>query len=364
MLGFLEKVRLRRSVVKRLRLARLDTLPRSYINTVRFQLGRGAIHGALLTAQEGLDRFPNSDELSGLHRFAVRRLALPARRALQAECDKNGDDASMSRLIRLHIECSEFDEALALASAMEGAAVNRQSLRLRGEVFIQRFLQDRAPDDARRGIDYLERSIEGADDEFEVVWLLAQVHEKVGVVSRSLYFVYRALGIDAAHSGALALHGRLIQCPLESVGLDEVLKSMECESTGKGSEALTGVADSRVLQAQLSRFSSIRGVRRVFFMSGSTLLSAGEEVPGDSHAFCNLAREFSLSTARSSRRMGMGSFQRAVLHLGRCCLFLFVIDDGVLVVESDAGQKTDLICSECDDLVASWSQQSEEAVYA
>lgn len=369
MLGFLEKVRLRRTVAKRLRLSRLDTLPRTYINTVRFQLGRGAVHGALLTAQEGLSRYPASDELSGLHRFAVRRLASPARRALEAEVDARGDDASMARLIRLHIECGDFHEALFLADSMTGGQQNSLSLRLKGEAHIGRFFQDGVADDAREGIKLLEDSIEGGPEEFEAVWLLAQVHERVGVVSRSLFFVYRALSLDASHEDALSLHARLVKCSLEAKTLDEALSSLESESALGGDGPSVQVGNSRALHSHLVRLSLIGGLQRVFFMNGSILLlasrgSAVVELSSEERVFCQRALEFRQTIGRGIRRMGLGTFQRAALEVADRHLSLFAAENGVLVVESNIGARAELIRSECDDLLASWSQQSEKLTLA
>ncbi len=369
MLGFLEKVRLRRAVAKRLRLARLDNLPRSYINTVRFQLGRGAVHGALLTAQEGLSRFPQSDELSRLHRFSVRRLASPARRALEAECAADGGAGSIARLVRLHIECGDYEEALEWAVSMSGVEEHRLSLRLRGEAHVRRFFQEGAADDARDGIDLLERSIDDVADEFEVVWLLAQVHEHIGVISRSLLFVYRALNLDSSHAEALELHTRLTETSLQTKELDEALKCVELESRFARGAVSALVFDERVLRSQLVRFSLVRGVRRVFYEDSSNLLTAAmgqssKEPTQADREFCERALDFRSSVDHGMHRMGLGTFQRAALDLGDCHLALFSIGSGVLVVESASGARTEMIRTECDDLLASWSQQGEELVHA
>jgi hypothetical protein len=62
--------------------------------------------------------------------------------------------------------------------------------------------------------------------------------------------------------------------------------------------------------------------------------------------------------------MGLGTFQRAALEVADRHLSLFAAESGVLVVESDIGPRAELIRSECDDLLASWSQQSEELTLA
>lgn len=368
MLGFLGNLRRHRAVAKRLRLARLDAFPRTYINTVRFQLSRGDVQGALETSQEGLGRFPCSEELTSLHRFSARQLAAPTRKTLLEAFAADGDAASAIRLARLHLECGEFEDALTLMESLDDGSACAQILRLKGEIHVRRFFLDRDAMDARLGIDFLEHSIDDESLEFDVLWLLAQIHEIVGVVSRSLALVDRVLTLDPDHTGACALQARLMERPIESSSTSELLHSLEQESGGSRNEQAE-IPVNKTTTNQLARLSQFRGVQNVFFLSGqaTVVASNGEcsnDISGEHAALCELARSFRKNGGHGVRRMGIGALHNLVIEAADRSLLLFATPGGALLVESNAACRRALLRSECDDLIASWSQPSMELTRA
>lgn len=367
MLTLLKRLQ-RRSEISRLRdRCRGDTSPKSFGELCRLFVGIGDTQSALRTAQEGLARFPHSEDLRDFLRHTMRVTRAPEFDALRAQCESATDPKPFHELARLSIDSEEFDEALAVAETMsqrfpsyDGAWI------LQAEILLMRFFRDHVAGDATRGIAQLKRVIEINEKSFEAHLLLTKIYHYIGAISKALFHLYKALDVRPDDKDARRIYESLIALPLERDEESSLLREIEEEgiapnqrsSAANGESAEAAPERRSALLSGINRLSHLNGVRRAALVSSELVVVAerGEcrvVAPGETDPLCEMAKNFRKAASVSSKRMGIGSFQTATLSAGDCFLRFHAVNTAVVMVEAERSVAVELIQTECANFVAS-----------
>lgn len=356
-----------RALVRRLHeQARVDHYPRSYVKVCRTLLAAGQLSKAKRMAQEGLERFPHSEDLREILRHTWRQVKSHDIEQLRERCSNSPEVDDFHELAEVYLECEEYDEALAVAEELERRFPDETAgTLLQGDVLLQRFYKDKVASDARRGIVLLERVIEQDGEEFAPHYLLAQVYHYIGATSKALFHIYKALDIDADHEEARELYEGLSELPLEDVEEGALLREIEENEASACERGPAKPTSSSALVRDLDQLSLLNGVTRVAFVSPEHdfVAERGECRSGEGEALCTMARSFRKAASVSAKRMGIGGFQHAVLTSDERMLQFHAVGNTVVLIESNDPSREDVIRAECMNFVASCAR-TEELVHA
>lgn len=365
-----------RSLTRRLKeRADQDTYPRSYVDLCRALLSQGQAIKAMAQAREGLQRFPQSEDLRDILRHTWRMTKSDEIEGLRVACEEQGTLASFEALAAIYLECEEYEEALSVADeATRRHPDSASGPLLQGRLLVRRFQKDHVANDARRAVATLQRAIELEHDNFEAHLLLASHYHHIGAISKALFHLYRALDIRPDDESAKALYEVLIALPLEKEEESTLLRSIEeSESAGvvaaEGASPFTSRQTRAALLADLNRISQLNGVSRAAFVSQDLTIVAkqGESrvlADGETDPLCEIARGFRKAAVVSSRRMGIGAFQSSVLTAGDRTLQFHAAGPTVVLVESEEPSRVDVIRNECVNFVASCMRTAKGLTHA
>ena len=350
----------------------MDPYPRSFVALCKAYLAQGRYVAAMAAARRGLERFPYSEDLRDVLRHTWRQTRAAEIDALRRRCDEDGTPEPFEDLVRIYLECEEYDEALAVAEELARRHPNViVSWLLQGEVLLNRFYKDHVAGDARRAIMHLKRALEIDEQDFLANYLLTRIYHYIGAVSKALFHLYRALDVDPDHDGARNLYEELSERPLESEEEGSLLRLIEESEAPMGRAEGDGMSPERraALRADLDRLSLLNGVTRAAFVSTNLTVVAErgesrvvEDV--DEDPLCRIARGFRQAAAISAKRMGIGAFQSAILNAGDHMLQFHAVGHTVVLVESEDPSRIDVVKAECVNFVASCLRNAEDLVHA
>ncbi|MEE9392074.1 MAG: hypothetical protein V3W41_06185 [Planctomycetota bacterium] len=368
MLSLFKSFRNQAEVSRLRKRGQLDSRPGTYLELCRTLLSQGEVEKAAESAQEGLDRFPHSQELRRILRHAFRQLKSAECEELRKRCRTNGDREDFLKLAKIHIECDVADEALVVLEELhrqEGEAPD--ALLLQAQILFERFYRDQVASDAKRGIALASRSLEANDKSFVAHLAMAQLHHNIGATSKALFHVYRALDIEPDQEEALELYNHLAGQALESEDVATLLRKVEeGVDDGLGAQQVELSDEKRAEASQgLMRLSDMHGVNRAVLVDrGLTLVAENgkcKELANDQDdSLCRIAREYPRMASLSSKRMGIGAFESSRITAGDRILQFYSVGSMVLVIESDEPKRADLISAECVSFVASCLRLDEE----
>ncbi len=327
-------------------------------------------------AREGLERFPHSEDLRDILRHTWRQTKTARIEQLRRQCDECRDELPFVELVEIYLECEEYDEAIDVAEELSRRLP--ESLRgplIQADILLRRFYKDHVAADARRAVALLKRVVDEEAQDFEANFQLARIYHYIGATSKALFHVYRAIDAEPEHDDCRALHRLLINMPLEDGDEPDLLRQVEERDRGNPQGVIDPDADAAEaarrleLRKNLGRLSQLVGVVRAAFVSDDwTFVAESGEcrllAQDSTDALCDIARGFRAAAALSTKRMGLGSFQSSQLLAGQHTLQFHAVGRTVLLVESDAPGRNDVIKQECIDFVASCLRKSGDLLHA
>lgn len=371
MFGILKSLRSGAEANRLRKRGQADSRPDSYVDLCRHYLAQGKLRDALDAAAEGLSRFPHSTRLREMHRFTWRELKATEIAAIRERIDAGGAAEDFLALVELHLDCEDFDSALAVTEEWRSGQDDDLRARLvEGEVLLERFFRDRVAADARRAIALLNRVLEQDADAIEAHLALARVYHHIGAVSKALLHTYRVLDLDPEQELAAELYTELSTKPLETVEVTLLLAAVEDEADRGADEAIEiGPEKRRQIMSGLARLSQLNGVERAAFVD-ATLAIVAEGGEGrlyddlSEHDLCRMAAGFRDAAGVSCRRMGIGAFRSCVIDAGERAFHFHSVGRTVVLVESDGARQRDLVAAELASFVAGCLRTEEEPVHA
>jgi tetratricopeptide (TPR) repeat protein len=345
--------------------------PSTFVDLGQVYINLGMYERTLQLADEGLALFPHSAELRKLRKFAKKNQLNGRIEDLRHRLAKAPHPKLYRELAAMYLELGDFDavhgtceECIRRFPDDDGAYLVLARARLTN------FYRDLTAQDGLEAVRGLQKVIALDPGNVKAHKLLAEVLYRTGatVPCRHHLEVLRELG--SAYADLEQMYTEASNHP----GGDEDVEVLfhQVESRGRlvfgpvsrerrvpaESGAEDGLSSIRDALAQIAEFD---GVRKAAYIRGAKALVKGDIRDGKD-AFLRVSRVVAKAAQRSSRRMDMGNFSKAVVdgEFGHICLCSF--GEVVAAVQCEARAPVDRVLDELQELVAGSLYLTGEAV--
>jgi predicted regulator of Ras-like GTPase activity (Roadblock/LC7/MglB family) len=310
--------------------------PSAYGELAERLIAVGSVGDALATAEEGLQRFPDSERLANVRLFAKRGRVTGRIRRLRDDVQRRPTPVVYSQLVDVYREIGSIDEALQTAQeCAERFPLNESPHLLQGEIRLDRFVSDLIARDAILAEQALRRVVRINSRNLRAHTLLAELSWLVGdeggcrrhlrsVLALSpadtgVQDLLRDLGgDDAAEPGVAAAFEDLARAVEESGALARPAERFPGSTRASKGEGRSRSAhlDIDGLKAHVVDLGSQPGVQAsiVLDRDGSILADTGSGGAGSRRQFADLVLALCATADDASRRMDTGALVRAEIE--------------------------------------------------
>jgi tetratricopeptide (TPR) repeat protein len=331
MVSFVDRVKQAARIRQlRRRLSRAPT-PGVYADLAELHIQKGQTNQAHRIALEGLELFPNARRLLAVSRFAKRQELQDRIRLLDETVSVRPHPNAFTELASIYWELGDGDRAEEVCTrCAELFPQNENPYLLAGEIRLDRFLEEGLERDGRMAMENLLRVSRLNRNNVKSHLLLARLFHACGAMTRCCDHLRTMLSITPTAreirqflTGLERRHAR--EEPGEPEDLGELLA--EVHRTGRFANdpdefpAVKGVRTVRrdghldldELREGISWLARAPGIRRAVVLDGDgeVLLEAGQVARPTRSAFAALVRSVGETAFDLSRRMDVGTLQRA-----------------------------------------------------
>lgn len=315
----------------------------SYADLARAFVASNDIASAERILDEALDAFPASTELDRLRRLVRQHRLADRVQDLRRRIDEEATPSLYHELCEIQLQCNDFNSAALTCSEWRRMFPADSGAELASiKIALRRFYTDRAAADGRAAFAGLENLLARDPGHARALRLLAELCSRIGALQKAQEALSRLSQIVPDDPGVATWRRRVdfaLASSHQSMDLNRSLR--EVEETGQFPDPVPSVDEDaaerrakkpaapkapRVLDAArpaLGRLARVPGVRLVVLVRGSAALVRGARA-GTAESVARATRSIAVTAKRTTRRMGMGSFQQVVVDT----------DSGSLVLQS------------------------------
>jgi tetratricopeptide (TPR) repeat protein len=296
----------------------------------------GKIDDAYRVAQEGVSRFPTSERLASIHRFALKERHRAEISRLSKELKDNPTPTTYSQLAEVHRDLGNDELATKLClQCIESFPLNENPYLILGEVRLKRFFEDKTSSDGLAAEEQLRRVVKLNNHNLKAHVLLSQLYHAVGAWDQLQEILGRAVTLAPENRELEEFRQRLAADPPKLVLNEEdaefedeldVLDLLRMvEQTGrfqgdpaefpagrfKSAACSTARLDMQSMKDGLTTFGREEGFLNAVILDrdGEPLGVHSDPESLTQKQFSELTWDIFTTSADASRRMDIGAFQ-------------------------------------------------------
>ncbi|MBI5365451.1 MAG: tetratricopeptide repeat protein [Planctomycetes bacterium] len=335
-MGLFDSVRRRRELEKLERDAAENPSPLTLSTLAERCIAFGETEHALEVVRRAVETFPDNDRVLTTYRYIMKSHLQSRILELQRAIDKAPTPAGFTRLAELHYkELGDRDAALEMCRRGIALYPGDESLAMiYGQIRIDRFHEDFQAKDGLQAIEHLARAARINPQNYKALLLLAKVYGEAGAYAHAQEALEQIMRFSPQDDRARGIFDRLAGVAKGSTGSEDVdmmLREVErrggLDDAGKALMALFDTengsrqgggepaADVERISRLIRMFSELDGLLAAVVLStdGRTVAVQGRaDLPMDPIA--QVAHTVFTTSEEASKRMDIGSFQRAVIE--------------------------------------------------
>lgn len=331
-MGIFERLHRARAIARLRKKVRRSPSPAAYGELAERYVSLTQLDDALRVAEQGLQRFPNSERLAQVRFFTKKKRLSGQIRKLQGDLQRRPNPTAYARLAEIYRELGDDDEALQVADeCAERFPLNESPFLVRGEIRLERFLSDHIARDAVLAHESLGKVLRLNSRNAKAHLLTAELMYLVGDLEECRQHLKSVLSItpasrdtssflktieggNDADDGALTFEDRAARVeeqarfPYAADRFPSYHPHMTGREVGRWRKL-----DSESLRQQMNDFAKLATVRNTILLDRQGEILADYSRTGglSSSQFADLVSSVSETADEASRRMDTGSLVRA-----------------------------------------------------
>lgn len=301
----------------------------TYAELVRSAVASDDVNEAERILNEGLDVFPSSTELDRLRRLVRQHKLADRLKELRKKIDQHPAPSLYHELVDIQLICNDTTAAELTCSDWRRMFPIDSGAELAGiRVSLARFYKDRAAADGRAAMNGLDRLLARDPGHARALRLMAELCSRIGALSKAKEVLTRLSQIVPDDPDVEAWRQKVESALLSgspNFDLNRILR--EVEETGQFPDPVPTLEDEKAkkkiekdkkprmldsARPALAKLSKLPGVRMVVLVRGSAALVRGAQ-PGAAEPVARATRAVAIHAKRTTRRMGLGTFQEATV---------------------------------------------------
>ncbi len=335
--------------------------PSSFVDLGQVYINLAMHDKTLLLAEEGLSLFPHSEELRKLRKFAKKNQISTRIKELRQKLVKTKTAKLFRELAGLYLEFGDFDAVQSTCEeCIRRFPEDEAAYLVLARARLTNFYRDLTAQDGLEAVRNLQKVVTLDAKNDRAHKLAAEVLYRVGALVPAIHHMESLRDLTPDDQEVEAMYQEAIKHSTDEEALEVLFHEVERRGAlmfspvtrdSNRTRPVGGADNIGSIRDALAQIAELAGVRKAAYIKGGKALVKGEIRDGKD-SFLRVARVVAKAAQRTSRRMDIGNFSKAVVDgdFGHICLCSY--GDVVSAVLCDPGASTDRVLAELQELVA------------